>query len=93
MDRLTSFFEEDLELQDELEAAVGDMAGESEEILAGVIEDRIAPSEDKIHLFESKQEKVNDDGLTEDEEREIYMAMMNEPDSEISDLLDDEDDI
>ena len=93
MDRLTSLFEEDLELQDELEAAVGDMAGESEEIITGIIEDRIAPTEDKIHLFESKQEKVNDDGFTEDEEREIYMAMLNEPDSEISDLLDDDDDI
>jgi hypothetical protein len=93
MDRLTSLFEEDLALQDELEAAVGDMVGESEEIVIGVIEDRIAPSEDKIHLFESKEEKVDDEGFTEDEEREIYMAMLNEPDSEISDLLDDDDDI
>ena len=93
MDRLTSLFEDDIGMQDELEFAIGDIAGESEEMITGVIEDRISPSEDKIHLFESSQEDVNDDGLTEDEEREIAMALMNEPDSEINDLLDDEDDI
>lgn len=93
MDRLTSLFEDDIEMQDELESAIGDIAGESEEIIAGVIEDRISPSEDKIHLFENSQEDTNDDGLTADEEREIAIALMNEPDSEISDLLDDEDDI
>lgn len=93
MNRLTSLFEDDIEMQDELEFAIGDIAGESEEMIAGVIEDRISPSEDKIHLFESSQEDVNGDGLTADEEREIAIALMNEPDSEISDLLDDEDDI
>ena len=93
MDRLTSLFEDDIEMQDELESVIGDIAGESEEMIAGVIEDRISPSEDKIHLFENSQEDVNDDGLTADEEREIAIALMNEPDSEISDLLDDEDDI
>ena len=93
MDRLTSLFEDDIARQHELESAIGDIAGESEEMIAGVIEDRISPSEDKIHLFESSQEDVNDDGLTADEEREIAIALMNEPDSEINDLLDDEDDI
>lgn len=92
MDRLTSLFEEDIQDQIEFEAATGDIVGESEEMIIGVMEDRIDTNDDKLHLFENKQEEpVDADGLTMDEEKEIAMALMNTPDSEINDLLDDED--
>ena len=38
MDRLTSLFEDDIAMQDELESVIGDIAGESEEMITGVIE-------------------------------------------------------
>ena len=89
-DRLTSLFEEDLQLQDELDEMFGDMAGENEEILICAMEDRVLPEDEKVHLFTEQKEEVNDDGLTEDEEREIAVALMGKPDSEIEDLLDDD---
>ena len=36
-------------------------------------------------------EDIRIDGLTADEEQEIIVAMLNAPDSEVADLLDDDD--
>ena len=90
--RLDSLFEEDIQMQDALEdIATNDS---SEDIILGVIEDR-ANENDKMteHLFTNESEEVNEDGLTEEEEREIAMAILNgeEDDFDDEDLVDDDD--
>lgn len=90
MERLTSLFAEDIEDQVTLEASLGGIADETEDIIIGVMEDRNPVDNGKVHLFENAK-LVNDDGLTADEEQEIIVAMLNAPDSEVADLLDDDD--
>ena len=90
MERLTYLFAEDIEDQITLEASLGGIADETEDIIIGVMEDRNPVDNGKVHLFENAK-PVNDDGLTADEEQEIIVAMLNDPDSEVADLLDDDD--
>lgn len=90
MERLTSLFAEDIENQVTLEASLGGIADETEDMIIGVMEDRNPVDTGKIHLFENAK-SVNDDGLTEDEEQELMVAMLNAPDSEVAALLDDDD--
>ena len=89
--RLDSLFEEDIQMQDALEdIATNDS---SEDIILGVIEDR-ANENDKMteHLFTNESEEANEDGLTEEEEREIAMEILNgEDDFDDEDLVDDDD--
>ena len=90
MVRLTSLFAKNIENQVTLKASIGGIADETEDIIIGVMEDRNPVDNGKVHLFENAK-PVNDDGLTADEEQEIMVAMLNSPDSEIADLLDDDD--
>lgn len=87
--RLDSLFEEDIEMQDALED-IGNLTDNSEDMILGVIEDRANEKESaETHLFTNESsDKTNEDGLTEEEEREVAMALLNGDD----DLgLDDDD--
>lgn len=86
--RLDSLFEEDVQMQDALEE-LSSFTDNSDDIILGVIEDRaVAKESTEVHLFVNESSEVNEDGLTEEEEREIAMALLNgEDDSE----LDEED--
>lgn len=87
--RLDSLFEEDVLMQDALED-IGNLTDNSEDIILGVIEDRANEKEDaETHLFTNESSnETNEDGLTEEEEREVAMALLNSDD----DLgLDDDD--
>ena len=87
--RLDSLFEEDIQMQDALED-LGSITDDSEDIILGVIEDQAKNRENsETHLFANEPEDVNEDGLTEDEEREINMALMNGDDDDLD--LDDDD--
>lgn len=87
--RLDSLFEEDIEMQDALED-IGNLTDNSEDMVLGVIEDRANEKESaETHLFTNEAfDETNEDGLTEEEEREVAMALLNGDD----DLgLDDDD--
>lgn len=87
--RLDSLFEEDIEMQDALED-IGNLTDNSEDMILGVIEDRANEKESaETHLFTNEaSDETNEDGLTEEEEREVAMALLNGDD----DLgLDDDD--
>lgn len=88
MGRLDSLFEEDIQMQDALED-LDNLTDNSDDIILGAIEDRAVEKEaSEVHLFTNESSKVNDDGLTEEEEREVQMALLNGED----DLgLDDDD--
>lgn len=87
--RLDSLFEEDIQMQDALED-LGSITDDSEDIILGVIEDQAKNRENsETHLFTNEPEDVNEDGLTEDEEREINMALLNADDDDLD--LDDDD--
>ena len=86
--RLDSLFEEDVQMQDALED-LGSFTDNSDDIILGVIEDRaVAKESAEVHLFTNESSEVNEDGLTEEEEREIAMALLN---GEDDDGLDEED--
>lgn len=86
--RLDSLFEEDVQMQDALED-LGSFTDNSDDIILGVIEDRaVAKESTEVHLFANESSEVNEDGLTEEEEREIAMALLN---GEDDDGLDEED--
>ena len=86
--RLDSLFEEDVQMQDALED-LGSFTDNSDDIILGVIEDRaVAKESTEVHLFTNESSEVNEDGLTEEEEREIAMALLN---GEDDDGLDEED--
>ena len=86
--RLDSLFEEDVQMQDALED-LGSFTDNSDDIILGVIEDRaVAKESTEVHLFTNESSEVNEDGLTEEEEREIAMALLN---GEDYDGLDEED--
>lgn len=100
MSVLDSFFAEDVEMQDDLEE-VCTCADNSDEIILNAINDRAAMNEStKLHLFtnESCDDDdlgLDDDGLTEEEEAEVQLALLNgdeDYDDDYSDLDDDEDD-
>ena len=75
--RLDSLFEEDVQMQDALED-LGSFTDNSDDIILGVIEDRaVAKESTEVHLFTNASSEVNEDGLTEEEEREIAMALLN----------------
>ena len=75
--RLDSLFEEDVQMQDALED-LGSFTDNSDDIILGVIEDRAVAKESiEVHLFTNGTSEVNEDGLTEEEEREIAMALLN----------------
>ena len=87
--RLDSLFEEDIEMQDALED-IGNLTDNSEDMILGIIEDRANEKESaETHLFTNESsDETNEDGLTEEEEREVAMALLNGDD----DLgLDDDD--
>lgn len=89
--RLDSLFEEDIQMQDALEdIATNDS---SEDIILGAIEDRANKNDNlTAHLFTNESEEVNEDGLTEEEEREIAMEILNgEDEFDDEDLIDDDD--
>ena len=86
--RLDSLFEEDVQMQDALED-LGSFTDNSDDIILGVIEDRaVAKESTEVNLFTNESSEVNEDGLTEEEEREIAMALLN---GEDDDRLDEED--
>lgn len=89
MSRLNCIFEEDIEMQDAL-GDMEDLTDNSEEIILQAMESRIYPNK-REHLFEN--EVVNDDGLTEEEEREYMISLLDseEPisDDEIDEYIDD----
>ena len=86
--RLDSLFEEDVQMQDALED-LGSFTDNSDDIIFGVIEDRaVAKESTEVHLFTNESSEVNEDGLTEEEEREIAMALLT---GEDDDGLDEED--
>lgn len=88
MSRLDSLFAEDVQMQDALED-LGNITDNSEDIILGVIEDRANAKEaNEPHLFADEPE-VNEDGLADDEEREVQMALLNADDEDLG--LDDED--
>ena len=86
--RLDSLFEEDIQMQDALED-IELLTDRSEDIILGAIDDRAdAIESDNPHLSTNEASELNADGLTEEEERQISMALLNKEDDF---LLDDED--
>lgn len=87
--RLDALFEEDVQMQDAIED-ISDM-DDGNDVVLSVIYDRAKDSEkNDLHLFTNEDEPVNDDGLTDEEELEVQMALLNDNDDEDLDL-DDED--
>ena len=86
---LDSLFEEDIQMQDALED-IELLTDRSEDIILGAIDDRAdAIESDNPHLFTNEASELNADGLTEEEERQISMALLNKEDDF---LLDDDED-
>ena len=64
----------------------------SEDIILGAIDDRAdAIESDNPHLFTNEASELNADGFTEEEERQISMALLNKEDDFLLDDDDDED--
>lgn len=77
MSGLDNLFEEDIQMLDALED-IDNLTDNSEDIILGAIEDRAnAKAASEVHLFTNESSDVNDDGLTEEEEREVQMALLN----------------
>lgn len=90
MNLLTMIFEEDIAMQDAVDD-IEDFADDSSDIILGTIEDRYNEKRDsETHLFE-KEPEVNEDGLTDEEETELNVALLNTDDVDLEDLVDDED--
>ena len=86
---LDMLFEEDIEAQDALDDLI-DFTDDSEDIILGAINDRIsAKEESENHIF-ANEEPVNADGLTDAEERDLNLELLNS-DENIDDLIDDDD--
>lgn len=76
MYRISALFEEDLEMQDELENLDG-LTDDTDDIIIATIDERY-PLECKSHLFENEVPIVNEEGFTEDEETAINIAILND---------------
>jgi len=92
MSRLNSLFEEDIAMQDAL--ADADMVSDSEDIVLGIIDSRYnALKDSETHLFDEKEEKYNEDGLTDEEENQINMALLDRDEDDLFDDIDEDDDL
>ena len=93
MSRLNSLFEEDIAMQDALDDA--DMVSDSEDIVLGIIDSRYnALKDSETHLFDDeKEEKYNEDGLTDEEENQINMALLDKDEDDLFDDIDEDDDL
>lgn len=81
MSRLTSLFEEDIEMQDALED-LETLTDDSEDILLlGIEENYNAIKANEVHLF-ANEAMVNKDGLTPEEEAQIAAAFLDDEISE-----------
>lgn len=83
MSRLNRIFEQDIELQESL-ADADNLYDDNEDTIIGVLEDRAALKENKVHLFENQQE--DDD---EDYELQEDVDNLLQEDEELQETADD----